>query len=161
MCADLGGSYSADKEPAMEETLSAGVDSNHYKVVRNWQMTSYADSDGLVLSDILLDYCLRNQYDPVMGEYTEVLDPDCIVPSTFQVNLSTFGTYVTMTLDESGSPLEIQTGIWTWANDEQTQFYVDDDWTGNISELSTTNWQFYEVHDTTDFRADYTFSAVP
>ena len=161
VCADLGGSYSADKEPAMEETLSAGVDSNHYKMVRNWQMTSYADSDGLVLSDILLDYCLREQYDPVMGEYTEVLDPDCIVPSTFQVNLSTFGTYVTMTLDESGSPLEIQTGIWTWANDEQTQFYVDDDWTGNISELSTTNWQFYEVHDTTDFRADYTFSAVP
>ena len=161
VCADLGGSYSADKEPAMEETLSAGVDSNHYKVVRNWQMTSYADSDGLVLSDVLLDYCLRNQYDPVMGEYTEVLDPDCIVPSTFQVNLSTFGTYVTMTLDESGSPLEIQTGTWTWANDEQTQFYVDDDWTGNISELSTTNWQFYEVHDTTDFRADYIFDAVP
>ena len=93
---------------------------------------------------------------PDTGEYTEVLDPDCIVPSTFQVNLSTFGTYVTMTLDESGSPLEIQTGTWTWANDEQTQFYVDDDWTGNISELSTTNWQFYEVHDTTDFRADYT-----
>ena len=145
----------------MEESVCVVVDSNNYKMVRNWQMTSYADSDGLVLSDILLDYCLREQYDPVMGEYTEVLDPDCIVPSTFQVNLSTFGTYVTMTLDESGSPLEIQTGIWTWANDEQTQFYVDDDWTGNISELSTTNWQFYEVHDTTDFRADYTIRAVP
>ena len=47
-----------------------------------------------------------------------------------------------MTLDETGSPLEIGTGNWTWANDEQTQFYVDDDWTGNISELSITNWNF-------------------
>ena len=161
VCADLGGSYSADKEPAMEETLSAGEDSNHYKIVRNWQMTSYSDSDGLILSDVLLDYCLYEQPNPVLGEYTEVLDPDCIVPTTFQVNLSTFGTYVTLTLDETGSTLEIQTGTWTWANDEQTQFYVDDDWTGNISELSTTNWQFYEVHDSTDFRADYTFVAVP
>ena len=161
VCADLGGSYSADKEPAMEETLSAGVDSNHYKVVRNWLMTSYSDSDGLVLSNVLLDYCLIDQYNSETGETTEVLDPDCVVPSGFQVNLSTFGTYVTMTLDETGSPLEIGTGNWTWANDEQTQFYVDDDWTGNISELSITNWEFYEVHDFTDFRADWTFSAVP
>ena len=161
VCADLGGSYSADKEPAMEETLSAGVDSNHYKVVRNWLITSYVDSDGLELSGFFLDYCLNEELNPETGEYIEVLDPDCIVPSGFQVNLSTFGTYVVMTLDETGSPLEIDTGTWTWANDEQTQFYVDDDWTGNISELSTTNWQFYEVHDSTDFRADYTFEAVP
>ena len=161
VCADLGGSYSADKEPAMEETLSADLDSNHYKVVRNWLMTSYTDSDGLVLSNVLLDYCLVDQYNSETGETTEVLDPDCVVPSGFQVNLSTFGTYVTMTLDETGSPLEIGTGNWTWANDEQTQFYVDDDWTGNISELSITNWEFYEVHDFTDFRADWTFSAVP
>ena len=101
---------------------------------------------------MLLDYCLIDQYNSETGETTEDLDPDCIVPSTFQVNLSTFGTYVTMTLDETGSPLEIGTGNWSWANDEQTQFYVDDDWTGNISELSITNWQFYEVHDFTDFR---------
>ena len=59
--------------------------------------------------------------------------------------MSTFGTYVTLTLDETGSTLEIQTGTWTWANDEQTQFYVDDDWTGNISELSIANWQFLKL----------------
>ena len=56
-----------------------------------------------------------------------------------------------MLLDEAGSSSQIETGTWSWANDEQTQFYVDDDWTGNISELSITNWQFYEVHDFTDF----------
>ena len=161
VCTDLGGSYSADKEPAMEETLAAGADTNHFKIVRNWQMTSYEDSDGLVLSDFLRDYCVYEEYNPDTGEYTEILDPDCIIPSTFQVNLSTFGTYVTMLLDEAGSPSQIETGTWSWANDEQTQFYVDDDWTGNISALSITNWEFYEVHDFTDFRADWTFSAVP
>ena len=120
-----------------------------------------ADSDGLVLSDILLDYCLREQYDPVMGEYTEVLDPDCIVPSTFQVNLSTFGTYVTMVLDDSGSPLQVETGIWDWTNSEQTEFVVDDDWTGTISTLSLSTWEFSSVEEGGDLTANYGLTAIP
>ena len=35
VCTDLGGSYSADKEPAMEETLAAGADTNHFKIIFN------------------------------------------------------------------------------------------------------------------------------
>ena len=89
VCNDLSGSYSADKEPAMDETTGASADTNHYKVVRNWEITSYSDSNGNDLTYFLLDYCLEDS----------VLIPDCNVPSKFQVNLSTFGTYVTITLD--------------------------------------------------------------
>ena len=60
----------------------------------------------------------------------------------FQVNLSTFGTYVTITSDDTGSPLEIDVGTWSWINTEQTQFSVDDEWVGNISSLSETLWEF-------------------
>ena len=115
VCNDLSGSYSADKEPAMDETTGASADTNHYKVVRNWEITSYSDSNGNDLTYFLLDYCLEDS----------VLIPDCNVPSKFQVNLSTFGTYVTITLDSSDSPLEIETGTWDWLNDEQTEFIVD------------------------------------
>ena len=73
---------------------------------------------------------------------TVSLDPDCIIPSSFQVNLSTFGTYVTLTLDDIGSPLEINVGTWSWINAEQTQFIVDDEWVGNIDSLSETLWEF-------------------
>ena len=70
------------------------------------------------------------------------LDPDCIIPSSFHVNLSTFGTYVTMTLDDTGSPIEIDVGTWSWINTEQTQFSVDDEWVANINSLSETSWEF-------------------
>ena len=46
ICSDLGGTYSAEKDDAMDETIAADLDSNHYLVVRNWRMTSYSDSDG-------------------------------------------------------------------------------------------------------------------
>ena len=159
VCVDLGGSYSADKEPAMEETLSAGVDSNHYKVVRNWQMTFYSDSEGYDLASSLLEFCEVETYNSETGEYSYSIDPDCIPPSAFQVNLSTFGTYVTMVVDDSGSPLQVETGTWAWSNSDQTEFIVDDDWTGNISSLSTSNWEFSSVQD--DVSAEYIFTAVP
>jgi len=84
VCLDLGGSYSADKEPAMEETLSAGVDSNHYKVVRNWQMTFYSDSEGYDLASSLLEFCEIEIPNPDTGESTYSIDPDCIPPAAFQ-----------------------------------------------------------------------------
>ena len=161
ICNGLDGSYSADKEPAMEETLSAGVDSNHYKVVRSWELTSYSDSDGYDLASTLLSYCEVENYNPDTGESTYSIDPDCIPPTTFQVNLSTFGTYVTMVLDDSGSPLQVETGIWDWTNSEQTEFVVDDDWTGTISTLSLSTWEFSSVEEGGDLTANYGLTAIP
>ena len=151
VCNDLSGSYSADKEPAMDETTGASADTNHYKVVRNWEITSYSDSNGNDLTYFLLDYCLSDS----------VLIPDCTVPSKFQVNLSTFGTYVTLTLDSSDSPLEIETGTWDWLNDEQTEFIVDGgQFTGTISSLSETSWVFDAVFiDGTN--QSFSFVALP
>ena len=161
ICNDLSGNYSADKEAAMDETIGASADSNHFKVTRNWRLSSYSDSEGYDLTSALTDYCQQEDYNPDTGEYDLiVLIPGCTIPSTFQVNLSTFGTYVTMTLDSSNSPLEIQTGTWEWVNAEQTQFKVDNNWIGTISSLSTTNWQFDSVEDE-GLTASYSFTAVP
>jgi hypothetical protein len=143
----------------MEETLSAGVDSNHYKVVRNWQMTFYSDSEGYDLASSLLEFCEIEIPNPDTGEPTYSIDPDCIPPAAFQVNLSTFGTYVTMIVDDSGSPLQVETGTWVWSNSDQTEFVVDDDWTANISSLSTSNWEFSAIQD--DVSAEYIFTAIP
>ena len=161
VCNDLSGSYSADKEPAMDETTGASADTNHYKVVRNWEITSFSDSNGNDLTYFLEDYCLEDSYNSVTGESDSVLNPDCTVPSKFQVNLSTFGTYVTITLDSSDSPLEIETGTWDWLNDEQTEFIVDGgQFTGTISSLSETSWVFDAVFiDGTN--QSFSFVAIP
>ena len=158
ICADLGGSYSAEKEDAMEETIGADLDSNHYKVVRNWRMTSYSDSDGMDLSGVLRSFCEDYDYSSETGAESVTVDPDCIIPTSFQVNLSTFGTYVTITSDETGSPLEIDVGTWSWINTEQTQFSVDDEWVGNISSLSETLWEFDREDE--GFSESYVFSAI-
>ena len=151
VCDDLSGSYSADKETAMDESTGASADSNHYKIIRNWEITSYSDPDGDDLSDFLLDYCQEDL----------VLIPGCTVPSKFQVNLSTFGTYVTITLDSSDSPLEIETGTWDWLNDEQTEFIVDGgQFTGTISSLSETNWVFEAVYINGENQS-FSFTALP
>ena len=135
----------------MDETTGASADSNHYKIIRNWEITSYSDPDGDDLSDFLLDYCQEDL----------VLIPGCTVPSKFQVNLSTFGTYVTITLDSSDSPLEIETGTWDWLNDEQTEFIVDGgQFTGTISSLSETNWVFEAVYINGENQS-FSFTALP
>ncbi len=64
-----------------------------------------------------------------------------------------------MLVDDSGSPLQVETGTWAWSNSDQTEFIVDDDWTGNISSLSTSNWEFSSVQD--DVSAEYIFTAIP
>ena len=72
--ADLGGSYSAEKEDAMDETIGADLDSNHYKVVRNWRMTSYSDSDGMDLSAVLRSYCEDYDYSPETDSESVTVD---------------------------------------------------------------------------------------
>ena len=158
ICSDLGGSYSAEKEDAMDETIGSDSDSNHYKVVRNWRMSSYSDSDGLDLSGVLRGYCEIYDYSSETDAETVSLDPDCIIPSSFQVNLSTFGTYVTLTLDDIGSPLEINVGTWSWINAEQTQFIVDDEWVGNIDSLSEMLWEFNSEDE--GLSQSWSFSAI-
>ena len=158
ICSDLDGSYSAEKEDAMDETIGSDTDSNHYKVVRNWRMSSYSDSDGLDLSEVLRSYCEIYDYSSETDAETISLDPDCIIPSSFQVNLSTFGTYVTMTLDDTGSPIEIDVGTWSWINTEQTQFSVDDEWVANINSLSETSWEFDSEDE--GLSQSWSFSAV-
>ncbi len=158
LCIDLGGTYSAEKEDAMDETIGSDSDSNHYKLVRNWSLSTYSDSDGLDLSEVLRSYCEVYDYSSVTDAETVSLDPDCIIPSYFQVNLSTFGTYVTMTLDDTGSPLEIELGTWSWINTEQTQFSVDDEWVANINSLSETSWEFDSEDE--GFSQSWGFSAI-
>ena len=158
VCSDLGGAYSAEKEEAMDETIESDSDSNHYKVVRNWRMSAYSDSDGLDLSGVLRNYCEVYDYSSGSDSETVSLDPDCVIPSSFQVNLSTFGTYVTIISDATGSPLEIDVGTWSWINTEQTQFRVDDEWEANINSLSETLWEFDSVDD--GFSQSWSFSAI-
>ena len=158
ICGDLGGSYSAEKEDAMDETIGADLDSNHYKIVRNWRMTSYSDSDGMDLSGFLRSYCEDYDYSSETGTETVTIDPDCIIPTSFQVNLSTFGTYVTIISDDTGSPLEIDVGSWSWINTEQTQFSVDDEWVVNINSLSETLWEFDSEDE--GLSQSWSFSAV-
>jgi len=142
ICTDLGGAYSAEKEDAMDETIGSDKDSNHYKIVRNWSMSSYSNSEGFDITSLFRSFCEEHYYDPETDTETVSLDPDCTLPTSFQVNLSTFGTYVTMTLDGTGSPLEIDAGTWSWVNTEQTQFIVDGDWIADITSLSETSWEF-------------------
>ncbi len=156
ICSDLGGSYSVEKEDAMDETIGSDSDSNHYKIVRNWRLSSYSDSDGRDLSEVLRSYC--EIYDYSTDTETISLDPDCIIPSSFHANLSTFGTYVTMRLDEIGSPIKIDVGTWSWINTEQTQFIVDDDWVANINSLSETSWEFDSEDE--GLSQSWSFSAV-
>jgi hypothetical protein len=158
VCSDLDGTYSAEKEDAMDETIGSDSDSNHYKVVRNWRMTTYSDSDGLDLSGVLRSFCEIYDYSTESDTETASLDPDCEIPSYFQVNLSTFGTYVTIISDETGSPLEIDVGTWSWLNTEQTQFSVDDEWVANINSLSETLWEFDSEDD--GFSQSWGFSAI-
>ena len=158
ICSDLGGSYSAEKEDAMDETIGSDSDSNHYKVVRNWRLSTYSDSDGMDLSGVLRSYCEIYDYSSETDAETISLDPDCIIPSSFQVNISTFGTYVTMTLDDTGSPIEIDVGTWSWINTEQTQFSVDDEWVANVNSLSETSWEFDSEDE--GLSQSWSFSAV-
>ena len=158
ICSDLGGTYSAEKDDAMDETIAADLDSNHYLVVRNWRMTSYSDSDGLDLSGVLRSYCEVYEYSSETDAETVSLDSDCTIPTSFQVNLSTYGTYVTITSDATGSPLEIDVGTWAWLTTEQTQFIVDDEWVGNVNSLSETTWEFDSDDD--GYYQSWSFSAI-
>ncbi|MDG2396130.1 MAG: hypothetical protein P8M03_00545 [Flavobacteriaceae bacterium] len=141
-CNDLGGTYSADKDEAMDETTSADVDSNHYKLVRNWSLNSYSDSEDKDLSSLFYDFCRSDG----------VADPECIVPTGIQVNVSTFGTYVFIHVDGSGSPVNIDVGTWNWINAEQTQFRIDERTDGvmTINSLTTTNWSLTETSNEID-----------
>lgn len=162
-CNDLGGDYSADKDEAMDETTSADEDSNHYKLVRNWRATSYNDSDGGTLSSWLEDYCRYDYYNPETGEWEDTIDEDCTIPSGIQVNISTFGTYVFITLDAAGSPLTVDVGTWDWIDAAQTQFEVDGEQIFTITSLTTTNWAINATDEVGgfSFTQSYEWEVIP
>ena len=47
--------YSADKEPAVEGTLTADTESNHYKIIGTWDLTDYSDTSGGTFGDYFED----------------------------------------------------------------------------------------------------------
>ena len=81
--------YSADKEPAVEGTLTADTSSNHYKIIGTWNLTDYSDTTGETF-DTYFDgsECYYEDVDPSVAipdgataeevnslPFIEVLDP--------------------------------------------------------------------------------------
>ena len=112
---EMEGDFSADKEPAMEETLTADTTTNHYKIVGTWNLSNYSDSEGGSFSSYFDDEeCYEDG----------VLDPDCNPATSAKLVISTFGTYIYMELAADESIVFVQIGNWEWGNAEQTEFVV-------------------------------------
>ena len=106
---DLSGNYSADKEAAMDETIGASADSNHFKVTRNWRLSSYSDSEGYDLTSALTDYCQQEDYNPDTGEYDLiVLIPWLVI---FVLLISSFLNFLKFVI--IGMELSLTSVFWT------------------------------------------------
>ena len=126
--------YSADKEPAVEGTLTADTDSNHYKIIGTWDLTDYSDTSGGTfgtyfegcdeINDAIGEFV--DSISDITGGLTSELDFDheCIPPASAKLVISTFGTYIYMALSEDESLTEVIMGNWEWGNEEQTAFNV-------------------------------------
>ena len=144
VCNDLSGSYSADKEPAMEETLTADTSTNHYKFVGTWNLSNYSDSEGGSFS---------SYFDDDECNEDGVLDPDCSPATSAKLVISTFGTYIYMELAADENIVFVAIGDWDWGNAEQTEFTVTGG-PGNAIVNSAT------VDSITDTQISFTFINV-
>ena len=158
--------YSADKEPAVEGTLTADTSSNHYKIIGTWNLTDYSDTTGETF-DTYFDgsECYYEDMDPsiaipddataaeVNALLVEVLDPDCSPAASAKLVISTFGTYIYMALAEDESLTEVVMGNWEWGNEEQTMFNV----TGGPGDALN---QSAIVNTITDTQISFTFKGV-
>ena len=158
--------YSADKEPAVEGTLTADTSSNHYKIIGTWNLTDYSDTTGETF-DTYFDgsECYYEDMDPsiaipddataaeVNALLVEVLDPDCSPAASAKLVISTFGTYIYMALAEDESLTEVVMGNWEWGNEEQTLFNV----TGGPGDALN---QSAIVNTITDSQISFTFTGV-
>ena len=126
--------YSADKEPAVEGTLTADTDSNHYKIIGTWDLTDYSDTLGGTFSNYFED-CSDEIADSV-SEFADSVsdisdgltseldfDYDCIPADAAKLVITTFGTYIYMGLSDENL-VEVVMGNWEWGNEEQTIFSV-------------------------------------
>jgi hypothetical protein len=153
--------YSADKEPAVEGTLTADTDSNHYKIIGTWDLTDYSDNAGGTF-DNYFDDCdeISDAIDGIAdvisdisdGLISDELDLDIECPDAAKLVISTFGTYIYMGLANENL-VEVVMGNWEWGNEEQTVFNV----TGGPGDaLNSTAI----INSITDTQLSFTFTGV-
>jgi hypothetical protein len=153
--------YSADKEPAVEGTLTADTDSNHYKIIGTWDLTDYSDNAGGTF-DNYFDDCdeISDVIDGIAdvisdisdGLISDELDLDIECPDAAKLVISTFGTYIYMGLANENL-VEVVMGNWEWGNEEQTVFNV----TGGPGDaLNSTAI----INSITDTQLSFTFTGV-
>jgi hypothetical protein len=162
---DLSKNYAAEKEAAMNETLTADITTNHYKVVGNWTLTEYSESDqeNWGIQNIYDEWCEDEFYDSlesdsVVGDtagYEEFIK-NCEKPNKSVLKLTTFGTYVFMDLKDS-EILDAEMGVWSWTDDSQTKITVgqpgeDQATTGTL--VSVTESQLIFTFDEMDYDYD-------
>ena len=125
--------YSADKEPAVEGTLTADTSSNHYKIIGTWDLTDYSDTSGDTFATYF-EGC--DEIADAIGEFADSIsditdgltseldfDYECIPADAAKLVISTFGTYIYMGLNGENL-VNVVMGNWEWGNEEQTAFNV-------------------------------------
>ena len=154
--------YSADKEPAVEGTLTADTDSNHYKIIGTWDLTDYSDTSGGTFGTYF-EGCdeiaeaigeFADSISDITGGLTSELDFDyeCIPADAAKLVISTFGTYIYMGLSDENL-VEVVMGNWEWGNEEQTAFNV----TGGPGDALNSS---AIVNSITDTQLSFTFTDV-
>jgi hypothetical protein len=178
---DLSKDYAAEKEAAMDATLTADITTNHYKVVGNWTLSdiSEIDQDGQVsqdFADMFTNYCEDKFEDDfndgiisTNADYEEFLK-DCKVPNKSVLKLTTFGSYVFMDLKDD-EIIEAEIGVWSWTDDSQTKITVgqpgeDQATTGTLVSVSESQLIFtfdemdydYDTGQIIQYQITYTFT---
>ena len=163
---DLSKNYAAEKEAAMDETLTADTSTNHYKVVGNWTLSDYSESDqdeqGGDFANYYTDWCEDKFEDDfndgnisTNADYEEFLK-ECKVPNKSVLKLTTFGSYILMDLKDS-EIIDAEMGVWSWTDDLQTKISVgqpgeDQAVTGSL--ISVTESQLIFTFDEMDYDYD-------
>ena len=152
--------YSADKEAAVEGTLTADADSNHYKIIGTWDLTDFSDTLGETFSSYFED-C--DEISDAVGELADTIseiadgstsesDFDFECPDAAKLVISTFGTYIYMGLADENL-VEVVMGNWEWGNEEQTVFNV----TGGPGDALNSS---AIINSITDTQLSFTFTGV-
>ena len=154
--------YSADKEPAVEGTLTADTDSNHYKIIGTWDLTDYSNTSGGTFGTYF-EGC--DEIAEAIGEFADSIsditgglaseldfDYECIPIDAAKLVISTFGTYIYMGLSDENLA-EVVMGNWEWGNEEQTAFNV----TGGPGDALNSS---AKVNSITDTQLSFTFTDV-
>ena len=153
--------YSAEKEPAVEGTLTADTDSNHYKIIGTWDLIDYSDNAGGTFANYF-DDCdeISDAIDGIADAISDIsdglisdeLDLDIECPDAAKLVISTFGTYIYMGLSDENL-VEVVMGNWEWGNEEQTAFNV----TGGPGDALNSS---AIINSITDTQLSFTFTGV-